>query len=234
MTNEVKRAIHAFNERLRYARNKYGADSSIVDAMITEAKQVVNLTWTKDNKGISLGKANENALQLPFEREEFSKFVMNNSARNLLDKTLYTSERFKERFKEDLSNAQTLKGGERAAEEERLFAEMTHITKMYNEIFEKIASDSSYDVAKECYEKFKGGAYDEIIELYLDEKLTISDLIKIIYDDVPLSEVLGKKKGKRGRKGKKSKNDSYIKKDKEEKNSKGSFYDFTKNRGNKK
>lgn len=225
MNSEERKAIHAFNERLRYARNKYGADSSIVEAMITEAKQVVNLTWTKDNKSISLGKANENALKLPFEREEFSKFVMNNSARNLLDKTLYTSERFKERFKEDLANAQTLKGGERAAEEERLFAEMTFITNMYNEIFKEIASDSSYEVAKECYEKFKGGEYDDVIELYANKKITVSDLIDIIYNDIPLSEVLANKKGKKGKKGKQSRQDN---KNEKQESSKGSFYDFVK------
>lgn len=231
MTNEVKRAIHAFNERLRYARNKYGEDSAIVEAMITEAKQVVNLTWTKGNKGISTGKANDDVLKLPFEREEFSKFVMNNSARTLLDKTLYTSERFKERFKDDLENAQGLKGAERAMEEERLFSEMTYLTNMYNDIFKDIASDSSYEVAKECYEKYKNGEYDEAVQLYANEKITVKDLIDIIYNDVPLDEVLeNKKKGKGSKKSGAYRQDS--KNDKPE--SKGSFYDFTKKRDGKK
>ena len=231
MTNEVKRAIHAFNERLRYARNKYGEDSAIVEAMVTEAKQVVNLTWTKGNKGISTGKANDDVLKLPFEREEFSKFVMNNSARNLLDKTLYTSERFKERFKDDLSNAQGLKGAERAMEEERIFAEMTFLTNMYNDIFKDIASDSSYEVAKECYEKYKNGEYDEAVQLYVNKKLTVKDLISIIYDDVPLDEVLENKKKGKGSK----KSGAYRQGNKNDKpESKGSFYDFTKKRDGKK
>lgn len=187
MTNEVKRAIHAFNERLRYARNKYGEDSAIVEAIITEAKQVVNLTWTKGNKGISTGKVNDNALKKPFEREEFSKFVMNNSARNLLDKTIYTSEK----YKEDIKKAEKLKGKERAKEEERIFADMTFLTNMYTKIFGEIASDTSYDVAKECYEKYKDGAYDEEIRLYANDKITLSELIDIIYNDVPLAQILG-------------------------------------------
>ena len=215
MTNEVKRAIHAFNERLRYARNKYGAESSIVESMIKEAKQVVNLNWTKGNKGISLGKANENALKKPFEREEFSKFVMNNSARNLLDKTIYTSEK----YKEDIKKAEKLKGKERAAEEERLFADMTFMTNMYTKIFGEIASDSSYDVAKECYEKYKNGAYDEEIRLYANDKITLTELIDIIYFDIPLDEVIGKKRGK---KSKKPKNEDS-----------NSFYDFVQKKGKK-
>lgn len=187
MTNEVKRAIHAFNERLRYARNKYGEDSAIVEAIITEAKQVVNLTWTKGNKGISTGKVNDNALKKPFEREEFSKFVMNNSARNLLDKTIYTSEK----YKEDIKKAEKLKGKERAKEEERIFADMTFLTNMYTKIFGEIASDTSYDVAKECYEKYKDGTYDEEIRLYANDKITLSELIDIIYNDIPLAQILG-------------------------------------------
>lgn len=187
MTNEVKRAIHAFNERLRYARNKYGEDSAIVEAIITEAKQVVNLTWTKGNKGISTGKVNDNALKKPFEREEFSKFVMNNSARKLLDKTIYTSEK----YKEDIKKAEKLKGKERAKEEERIFADMTFLTNMYTKIFGEIASDTSYDVAKECYEKYKDGTYDEEIRLYANDKITLPELIDIIYNDIPLAQILG-------------------------------------------
>lgn len=211
MTTEVKKAIRAFNERLRYARNKYGENSAIVDAMITEAKQVVNLTWTKNNKGISTGKVNENALKKPFEREEFSKFVMNNSATNLLNKTIYTSEK----YKEDIKKAEKLKGKARAAEEERIFAEMTFITNMYTKIFGEIASDSSYEVAKECYEKYKNGTYDEEIKLYANDKITLSELIDIIYNDVPLAEILGTEQPKQPKKEKKS------------------FYDFVKKKGEK-
>ena len=211
MNSEVKKAIRAFNERLRYARNKYGENSAIVDAMITEAKQVVNLTWTKGNKGISAGKANENALKKPFEREEFNKFVMNNSAKNLLDKTIYTSEK----YKEDIKKAEKLKGKAMAAEEERIFAEMTFITNMYTKIFGEIASDSSYEVAKECYEKYKNGTYDEEIKLYANDKITLSELIDIIYNDVPLAEILGTEQPKQPKKEKKS------------------FYDFVKKKGKK-
>lgn len=211
MTTEVKKAIRAFNERLRYARNKYGENSAIVEAMITEAKQVVSLTWTKGNKGISTGKVNENALKKPFEREEFSKFVMNNSATNLLNKTIYTSEK----YKEDIKKAEKLKGKARAAEEERIFAEMTFITNMYTKIFGEIASDSSYEVAKECYEKYKNGAYDEEIKLYANDKITLSELIDIIYNDVPLAEILGTEQPKKPKKEKKS------------------FYDFVKKKGDK-
>lgn len=209
MKNEERKAIRAFNERLRYARNKYGENSSIVEAMIREAKQVVNLTWTKGNKGISIGKVNENVLKKSFEREEFSKFVMNNSAANLLNKTIYTSEK----YKEEIKKAEKLKGKERAKAEERIFAEMTFITNMYTKIFGEIASDSGYEVAKECYEKYKNGAYDEEIRLYANDKITLSELIDIIYNDVSLSEILG----------------TEPKKPKKEKNS---FYDFVK--GNKK
>ena len=211
MTTEVKKAIRAFNERLRYARNKYGENSVIVEAMITEAKQVVNLTWTKGNKGISTGKVNENALKKPFEREEFSKFVMNNSATNLLNKTIYTSEK----YKEDIKKAEKLKGKERAKEEERIFAEMTFITNMYTKIFGEIASDSSYEVAKECYEKYKNGAYDEEIRLYANDKITLSELIDIIYNDVPLSEILG------------------IEQPKKPEKEKNSFYDFVRGKNKK-
>lgn len=211
MTNEVKRAIHAFNERLRYARNKYGEDSTIVESMIKEAKQVVNLTWTKGNKGISTGKANDNALKKPFEREEFSKFVMNNSARNLLDKTIYTSEK----YKEDIKKAEKLKGKARAAEEERLFADMTFLTNMYSKIFGEIASDTSYDIAKECYEKYKDGAYDEEIKLYANDKITLSELIDIIYNDVPLAQILGVEPATKPKKEKES------------------FYDFLNKKGKK-
>jgi hypothetical protein len=211
VNSEVKKAIRAFNERLRYARNKYGEKSAIVEAMITEAKQVVNLTWTKNNKGISTGKTNENALKKPFEREEFSKFIMNNSATNLLNKTIYTSEK----YKEDIKKAEKLKGKARAAEEERIFAEMTFITNMYTKIFGEIASDSSYEVAKECYEKYKNGAYDEEIKLYANDKITLSELIDIIYNDVPLSEILGTEQPKQPKKDKKS------------------FYDFVNKKGKK-
>jgi hypothetical protein len=210
MNNEVKKAIRAFNERLRYARNKYGEKSAIVEAMITEAKQVVNLTWTKNNKGISTGKANENALKKPFEREEFSKFVMNNSATNLLNKTIYTSEK----YKEDIKKAEKLKGKERAKEEERIFAEMTFLTNMYTKIFGEIASDTSYDVAKECYEKYKDGAYDEEIRLYANDKITLSELIDIIYNDIPLAQILGTEPAPKPQKEEKSFYDFVIKRNK--------------------
>jgi hypothetical protein len=211
VNSEVKKAIRAFNERLRYARNKYGDKSAIVEAMITEAKQVVNLTWTKGNKGISTGKVNDNVLKKPFEREEFNKFVMNNSATNLLNKTIYTSEK----YKEDIKKAEKLKGKARAAEEERIFAEMTFITNMYTKIFGEIASDSSYEVAKECYEKYKDGAYDDEIRLYANDKITLSELIDIIYNDVPLSEILGTEPSKQSKEDKKS------------------FYDFVNKKGKK-
>lgn len=207
MTNEVKKAIRAFNERLRYARNKYGEGSQIVKSMISEAKQVVNLAWTKGNKGISTGKVNEKALQKPFEREEFSKFVMNNSATNLLNKTIYTSEKYKKKIKE----IEKLKGKERAKEEEKLFAEMTFITNMYSKIFGEIASDSGYEIAKECYEKYKNGEYDEEIKMYANDEISLRDLIDVIYNGIPINTIIN---GERKPEESKSK----------------SFYDFVKDK----
>ena len=176
VNKEVYNAIRAFNERLSYARKKYGAESKIVESMIKEAKQVVNLDWTKGNKSISRSAKNQKALTKPYEREEFSKYVMNNSASNLLEKTVYTSEKYKQKIKE-LSK---LKGKERAKKEEELFAEMSYMKNMYSKIFGEIASDSSYDIAKEYYDKYKNGEFDNEIKLYAEDKISLRTLMNII------------------------------------------------------
>lgn len=175
---EVYKAVKAFNERLRYARNKYGEHSEIVHKMMNEAKQVVALDWTKGNKSISLSEKNQKALEKAFQRAEFNKYVANNSAKNLLDKTIYTNPKYAEELKH-------LKGAERARKEEEFFAEMNTVTAMYEKIWQDVydyygGGVLGREMAQQAYAGAISGEHNDAIIQYANDKISIGQLIVIL------------------------------------------------------
>lgn len=80
----VKKAIKAFNERLRVARNAYGENSVIVKTMINRA-QMLDLEWTE--KGISAKKSNLEKIKTRSDDYRFDKYIKKNSAATFIDKT---------------------------------------------------------------------------------------------------------------------------------------------------
>lgn len=175
---EVYKAVRAFNERLRYARNKYGEHSDIVRKMTNEAKQVVALDWTKGNKSISLSEKNQQALEKPFQRAEFNKFIAGNSAKAILDKTVYTNPEYAKELKK-------LKGKARAKREEELFEEMSTVTAMYEKIWQDVydyygGGQEGREMAMQAYDAATSGEYNEYIIQYANDKLSIGQLISIL------------------------------------------------------
>lgn len=175
---EVYKAVRAFNERLRYARNKYGEHSDIVRKMTNEAKQVVSLDWTKGNKSISLSEKNQKALEKPFQRAEFNKFISGNSAKAILDKTIYTNPEYAEELKK-------LKGKARAKREEELFEEMNTVTAMYEKIWQDVydyygGGQVGREMAMQAYSGAISGEHNDAILQYANDKISIGQLIVIL------------------------------------------------------
>ena len=194
--NTVK-AIKAFNERLRYARRRYGADSEIVEDMINQARHVVKLRWIRDKTGeevISTGKENIGFMKRAWEREEFNKYIANNSARNLLNATIYTRDPYKT----------GLKGTSRGVApslEERLYKDYRFMVDMYNliwkDVYEQTEGDSNERKARadRCYTAAKNEIQYSTVKLYSKGKLTVDELVEILDYGLSLQDIINRKFG---------------------------------------
>ena len=194
--NTVK-AIKAFNERLRYARRRYGADSEIVEDMINQARHVVKLRWIRDKTGeevISTGKENVGVLKRAWEREEFSRYVSNNSARNLLNASVYTRDIY-------LRGLSGLRGKAKTLAEERFYKDYKFMVEMYNliwkDVYEQTEGDSDERKARadRCYTAAKNEIQYSTVKLYSKGKLTVDELVEILDYGLSLQDIINRKFG---------------------------------------
>lgn len=167
---EIFKAIRAFNERLSYAEKRYGKGSAIVKELRSGAQNVPQLTWTKSGK-ISTGIKNQEAINKPFIKSEFSKYVHNASAAEII----------KSKFsKEQIEEIEKLKGKARAAKEEEIFSKIQNMKGIYNRLFDEVYLFTDRDTAIACYDKAKSGEFFNAVSDWNDGKLGLQQIINIL------------------------------------------------------
>lgn len=184
---EIFKAIRAFNERLSYAERRYGKGSAIVKELRSGAQNVPQLTWTKSGK-ISTGVKNQEVINKPFIKAEFSKYVHNASAAEII----------KSKFsKEHLEEVEKLKGKARAAKEEEIFSKIQTMSSIHKAIFGDIYKLAGRETAIKCYDNAKSGEYDKAVSDWSNGNISTMELTAIlsgenenvdsdnIYADVP-------------------------------------------------
>lgn len=185
VNKEVYNAIRAFNERLSYAEKRYGKGSAIVKELRSGAQNVPQLTWTKSGK-ISTGVKNQEAINKPFMKSEFSKYVHNASAAEII----------KSKFsKEQIAEIEKLKGKERAKKEEEIFSKIQTMASVHKAIFGDVYKLAGREAAIQCYDKAKSGEYDKAVNDWSNGNISTMELTAILsgesendenmYDDVP-------------------------------------------------
>lgn len=185
VNKEVYNAIRAFNERLSYAEKRYGKGSAIVKELRSGAQNVPQLTWTKSGK-ISTGVKNQEAINKPFMKSEFSKYVHNASAAEII----------KSKFsKEQISEIEKLKGKARAKKEEEIFSKIQTMASVHKAIFGDVYKLAGREAAIQCYDKAKSGEYDKAVNDWSNGNISTMELTAILsgenendenmYDDVP-------------------------------------------------
>lgn len=170
VNKEVYNAIRAFNERLSYAEKRYGKGSAIVKELRSGAQNVPQLSWTKSGK-ISTGVKNQEAINKPFMKAEFSKYVHNASAAEII----------KSKFsKEQLAEIEKLKGKARAAKEEEIFSKIKNMQSIYNRLFDEIYEYAGRETAIACYDAAKLPENMDAVLAWNDGKLSKQQIIDIL------------------------------------------------------
>lgn len=167
---EIFKAIRAFNERLSYAEKRYGKGSAIVKELRSGAQNVPQLTWTKSGK-ISTGVKNQEAINKPFIKAEFSKYVHNASAAEII----------KSKFsKEQIEEIEKLKGKARAAKEEEIFSKIRNMKGIYTRLFDEIYLFAGRETAIACYDAAKSSEFFGALSDWNDGKLSLQQIIDIL------------------------------------------------------
>lgn len=167
---EIFKAIRAFNERLSYAEKRYGKGSAIVKELRSGAQNVPQLTWTKSGK-ISTGVKNQEAINKPFIKSEFSKYVHNASAAEII----------KSKFsKEQIEEIEKLKGKTRAAKEEEIFSKIQNMKGIYTRLFDEIYLFAGRETAIACYDAAKSSEFFNAVNDWNDGKLSLQQIIDIL------------------------------------------------------
>lgn len=167
---EIFKAIRAFNERLSYAEKRYGKGSAIVKELRSGAQNVPQLTWTKSGK-ISTGVKNQEAINKPFIKDEFSKYVHNASAAEII----------KSKFsKEQIEEIEKLKGKARAAKEEEIFSKIRNMKGIYTRLFDEIYLFAGRETAIACYDAAKSSEFFNALSDWNDGKLSLQQIIDIL------------------------------------------------------
>ena len=168
---EIYKAIRAFNERLSYAEKRYGKGSAIVKELRSGAQNVPQLSWTKSGK-ISTGVKNQEAINKPFIKSEFSKYVHNASAAEII----------KSKFsKKQIEEIEKLKGKARAAKEEEIFSRIKIMKDIYTRIYHEV-----YELTKDreragrCYDAAKLPEFEHAVLKWNDGKISSYELIAIL------------------------------------------------------
>lgn len=167
---EIFKAIRAFNERLSYAEKRYGKGSAIVKDLRSGAQNVPQLSWTKSGK-ISTSVKNQEAINKPFIKSEFSKYVHNASAAEII----------KSKFsKEQIEEIEKLKGKARAAKEEEIFSKIQNMKGIYNRLFDEVYLFTDRDTAIACYDAAKSSEFFNALSDWNDGKLSLQQIIDIL------------------------------------------------------
>lgn len=172
---DIKKIIKNFNERLRVARNKYGEDSRIVNMMIDRAKMVTELDWSE--RGISTKQENIKAIKTKVLEKRVKKYIDETSASKIIKKTL-TPEQIKankgnlgEIFNKVMANKAIC---------QQIWAELYNL-------------NYSIDECNTIYDELMTGNYNELLEQYIDEIITLEELAEKVlngvtqlnFDDIP-------------------------------------------------
>lgn len=167
---EIFKAIRAFNERLSYAERRYGKGSAIVKELRSGAQNVPQLTWTKSGK-ISTGVKNQEAINKPFIKSEFGKYVHNASAAEII----------KSKFsKEQIEEIEKLKGKARAAKEEEIFSKIQNMKSIFNRLFNEIYEYAGRETAIACYDAAKLPENMDAVWAWNDGKLSNQQIIDVL------------------------------------------------------
>ena len=170
LNSEIFKAIRAFNERLSYAEKRYGKGSAIVKELRSGAQNVPQLTWTKSGK-ISTGVKNQEAINKPFIKSEFSKYVHNASAAEII-KSKFSQEQIEE--------IEKLKGKARAAKEEEIFSKIQNMKNIYTRLFDEVYIFTDRDTAIACYDEAKSSEFFNAVSDWNDGHLDLQQIINIL------------------------------------------------------
>lgn len=181
-SNEIFKAIRAFNERLRVTEKKYGKDSRIVKMMIDKAKYLPQLEWTKSGR-LSRSDRVVKAVDTPYVKAMFDKFVKQNTVDKIIDEMLTDKQ------KKDL--AATKKVSERRKKLENYIRHINASRELANEVFNEIYNlTRNVDDAKDCYDAILSNNYLDAIEAYVDGDLDVLSLRDVLIKGVPLEVAL--------------------------------------------
>lgn len=181
-SNEIFKAIRAFNERLRITEKKYGKDSRIVKLMIDKAKYLPQLEWTKSGR-LSRSDRVVKAVDTPYVKAMFDKFVKQNTVDKIIDEML-TDKQKKE-------IAETKKVSERRKKLENYIRQINASRELANEVFNEIYNlTHNVDDAKECYDAILSNNYMDAVEAYVDGDLDVLSLRDVLIKGVPLEVAL--------------------------------------------
>lgn len=171
VNKEIYKAIRAFNERLSYAEKRYGKGSAIVKELRSGAQNVPQLTWTKSGK-ISTGAKNQEAINKPFIKAEFGKYVHNASAAEII----------KSKFsKEQIEEIEKLKGKARAAKEEEIFSKIQNMKSIYNRVWDEVYElTHDRELASQCYDAAKLPEFMDAVIAWDEGKLSLQQIIDIL------------------------------------------------------
>lgn len=170
VNKEIYKAIRAFNERLSYAEKRYGKSSAIVKELRSGAQNVPQLSWTKSGK-ISTGVKNQEAINKPFIKSEFSKYVHNASAAEII-KSKFSKEQFAE--------IEKLKGKARAAKEEEIFSKIQNMKAIYIRLFNEVYEFAGREMAIACYDAAKLPEFTDAVIAWNDGKLSLQQIIDVL------------------------------------------------------
>lgn len=162
---EIKRAIHAFNERLRQAEADYGADSAIVDKMRETARFYLDLQWTKKNgKDYRISSKSEIKDMMQFE-----KFVLQNNAPK------YIKDMLTEEMKEEAKN---FKGQARKDYIRDAYQHVNAVLSLLDHIWLEVYDETgNTETATMVYDLAKAKQYIDIFYEYYNGDIGIRELV---------------------------------------------------------
>lgn len=168
---DTYKIIRAFNERLRVARKQFGDDSVIVEKMIERAKMVSDLEWTKSGLNIKKGKENVGRIVTVYQQKLVVKYIKQTTVESIITTMIDP---------ETLQELNKLKGKERYKKLEstvsRISSRKELLTTLWGDVY-KLTHDA--ETATITYDEVKSGAYDDAVEQYLNNEITLQDLVNI-------------------------------------------------------
>ena len=162
---EIKRAIHAFNERLRQAESDYGDNSDIVNQMKDKARFYLDLKWTKKNGKDYRISSKSNITDM----NQFEKFVVKNNAPALIEQMLT------EEMKEEVNNFKGKARKDYIREAyHKVSATLSLLETIWSEVYDETGDPRT---STEIYDMVKSKEYVAIVYEYYDGQISLRELI---------------------------------------------------------